>query len=503
MTLPFWTDEPDRRQAGDLHGGQQDRSGRARREEPRRVTLVRLSGEIARSLASIGRVAVEGEVHRPQKSRSGWTFFTLRDRAAQMPVVCPARHARRCRTVGGERVLVLGSLVWDNDRGQLVLEAEEVTPVGEGAVAAMIAETRLRLAADGLLDRPRRPVPLLPKVIGVLCGADAAVRKDIESVVAVRFPGYPLAVEETTVSGPGAAFAIVEALERLSRQPDVEVVVLARGGGDATALLPWSDEELCRAVAACPVPVVSAIGHESDRPLCDEVADLRCGTPSIAAHSVVPDRAQLQGELAGLIDAAARGVRDRSQLGRQRLQRVDIRRALGFGVERAESRLRNAGDRLVWAHPAQVAQACRRRLDACDWYRPMAASLASGQHRLDALARHARSLSPQRVIERGFAVVRRSDGAVVRGPEQVQPAEVLELTVAHGLIAARVEPRPADPWPAVRRGPSSTGLASSGQTPGTDPASTDPASTDPASTDPASTDPASTDHYEQREGSAG
>ena len=216
MTLPFWSDEPDRRPAADPHSGQRARAGR---EEPRRVTLVRLSGEIARALASIGRVAVEGEVHRPQKSRSGWTYFTLRDRAAQMPIVCPARNARRCRTVDGERVLVVGSLVWGNDRGQLVLEAEEVTPVGEGAVAAMIAETRSRLAADGLLDRPRLPVPLLPKVIGVLCGADAAVRKDIESVVAARFPGYPLAVEETTVSGPGAAFAIVEALVRLSLPP--------------------------------------------------------------------------------------------------------------------------------------------------------------------------------------------------------------------------------------------------------------------------------------------
>ena len=124
----------------------------------------------------------------------------------------------------------------------------------------------------------------MPRAIGVLCGTDAAVRKDIESVVAARFPGYPLAIEETTVSGPGAALCIIEALARLARRPGVDVVVLARGGGDATALLPWSDEELCRAVAACPVPVVSAIGHEADRPLCDEVADLRCGTPSIAAH---------------------------------------------------------------------------------------------------------------------------------------------------------------------------------------------------------------------------
>jgi exodeoxyribonuclease VII large subunit len=172
---------------------------------PRRLSLVRLAGEIARSLVGIGRVAVEGEVHRPQRPASGWVYFTLRDRAAQISVSCPARNARRCRAVTGERVVVVGSLVWRNEWGQLNLEAEEVTPVGEGAIAAMVAETRARLAAEGLLDRPRRPLPVLPRAIGVVCGSDAAVRKDIESVVAARFPGYPVVFEETTVCGPGAA----------------------------------------------------------------------------------------------------------------------------------------------------------------------------------------------------------------------------------------------------------------------------------------------------------
>jgi exodeoxyribonuclease VII large subunit len=401
--------------------------------------LVRLAGEIARSLADIGRVAVEGEVYRPQTYRGGRTYFTLRDRAAQMPVSFSARVARRCRAVDGERVLVIGALVWGNDRGQLVLEADEVVPIGEGAVAAMIVETRARLAVEGLLDRPRRHVPRLPRVIGVLCGSEAAVRKDIESVVAARFPGYPLYVEETTVSGPGAALSIVDALRRLSSRPDVDVVVLARGGGDATALLPWSDEELCRAVAACRVPVVSAIGHESDRPLCDEVADLRFGTPSIAAHAVVPDRLQLEGELAGLIDAAARLVDRRREIGGERLARVGVGNALAAGLQRASGRLQHAADRLEWAHPGPSLQSGRARLDRCDWRRPMSAQLQSSRGRAEALGRHARSLSPQHVIERGFAVVRRLDGTVVRGPEQVGPGERVELTVARGVIAARVE----------------------------------------------------------------
>jgi exodeoxyribonuclease VII large subunit len=401
--------------------------------------LVRLAGEIARSLADIGRVAVEGEVYRPQTYRGGRTYFTLRDRAAQMPVSFSARVARRCRAVEGERVMVVGALVWGNDKGQLVLEADEVVPVGEGAVAAMIAETRARLAAEGVLDRQRRPLPRLPRVIGVLCGSEAAVRKDIESVVAARFAGYPLYVEETTVSGPGAALSIVDALQRLSRRPGVDVLVLARGGGDATALLPWSDEELCRAVAACPVPVVSAIGHESDRPLCDEVADLRCGTPSIAAHAVVPDRHQLEAELAGWAEAATRLIDRRRELGRERLGRVEVSSALAAGLQRASTRLRHAGDRLEWSHPGPHLRSCQRRLDHCDWRRPMAAQLQSSRGRAEALGVHARSLSPQHVIERGFAVVRRLDGTVVRGPDQVGPGDLVELTVARGRISARVE----------------------------------------------------------------
>ena len=338
MTLPLWGEQA---------------SGRGQEAQaPRRLSLVRLAGEIARSLSGIGRVAVEGEVHRPQVSRAGWVYFVLRDRAAQLAVACPSRHARRCRAVAGERVVVVGALVWRNETGQLVLEAEEVTPVGEGAVAAMIAEARARLSADGLLDRPRRPLPRLPTAIGVVCGTDAAVRKDIESVVAARFPGYPVVYQETTVSGPGAASCIAEALSQLLSRPQVEVVVLARGGGDATALLPWSDEELCRAVAASPVPVVSAIGHEGDRPLCDEVADLRCGTPSLAAHAVVPDRSALEVELEALLQVAARELRAQRELSWERLKRAEVAGALASGLSRARAKLVHDGERLSWAHPS-------------------------------------------------------------------------------------------------------------------------------------------------------
>lgn len=432
MTLSLWPDEP----AGARNPGSPGPAAPPPAAPPRLVTLARLAGEIVRSLAEIGKVAVEGEVYRPTVSKGGWTFFTLKDRAAQLPVAVPSRFARRCRAVNGERALVVGALRWSNDRGQLVLEAEEVTPVGEGAVAAMIAEARSRLAAEGVLGRPRKPLPMLPGAIGVLCGSDAAVRRDIESVVAARFPGYPLAIEETTVSGPGAAMCIIEALARLARRPGVEVVVLARGGGDATALLPWSDEELCRAVAACPVPVVSAIGHEADRPLCDEVADLRCGTPSIAAHHIVPDRQALSAQMGAYVAEAARDISARRRLVHERLDRAEVKGALAAGSARARDRLAHAEARMGWASPAVAASAGRRRLEACDWHGPLATRAGDCRRRLGSLAGHAVALSPLHVVARGFAVVRRRDGTVVREPSDVSAGEALELTVARGTISA-------------------------------------------------------------------
>ncbi|MGH9166174.1 MAG: exodeoxyribonuclease VII large subunit, partial [Acidimicrobiales bacterium] len=265
----------------------------------RRLSLVRLSAEVARSLGGIGRVVVEGEVVAPRQ-HGGGTYFTLRDRAAQLSVRCPASRSARCRTVAGERVAVTGLLAWLPDRGQAQLVAEEVSAVGAGAIAAAVAERRAALAAEGLLDRPRRRLPRLPAVIGVVCGTEAAVRADIESVVTARYPGYPVDYVATNVSGPGAADAVIAAVLSLDARPEIGVIVLARGGGDAAQLLPFSDEALCRALCACTTPVVSAIGHDGDRPLCDEVADHRFGTPSLAAAAVVPSREQLVATLAGL-----------------------------------------------------------------------------------------------------------------------------------------------------------------------------------------------------------
>ncbi len=405
---------------------------------PRQVTLVRLSGEIARSLGGIGRIAVEGEVYRPSTSKGGWVFFTLRDRAAQIDVKVPSGNARRCRAVAGERVSVLGSLQWANERGQLHLVAEEVVPVGVGAISALIAETRLRLEAEGLIGRPRRRIPVLPAVLGVVCGTDAAVRRDIESVAAARCPGFPIRFQETTVSGPGASLSIVDAIEAVSSRPGVDIVILARGGGDAPSLLPWSTEEVCRAVAACPVPVVSAIGHEGDRPLCDEVADLRCGTPSLAATAVLPDLTALAGAVDDALRRAGSGLALRLDAAGRRVAGVDPGRSLTAGVDRAAGRLERAGLRLARVHPGASWRAGEVRLAGLGWRRLWWELLGRADGRLVADGRHLRALSPQRTLDRGYAVVTGPDGSVVRRASAVQPGDSLGIRLAAGRLAAVV-----------------------------------------------------------------
>jgi exodeoxyribonuclease VII large subunit len=323
----------------------------------------------------------------------------------------------------------------------------------------MVAEARRRLEADGLLDRPRRPIPRLPDMIGVVCGSDAAVRKDIESVVAVRFPGYPMRVVETVVSGPGAAISIMDALARLVAEPGVEVIVLARGGGDATQMLPFSDEDLCRALCDCPVPIVSAIGHDGDRPLCDEVADLRCGTPSLAAAVVVPDRAALLAGLAGMRAAAAAAVDHHLGVAERRLGAIDTHRAVQTGAGAAAARLDRQAYRLQMLHPHRQVLAARRQLAAIDrrgpatrllsdrrarlaaveWRRDVRDGVTKAAERLAADRRQLDALSPARVLDRGYAVVRGPHGLVVRRADQVTVGARVEVQLAAGRLGARVE----------------------------------------------------------------
>jgi exodeoxyribonuclease VII large subunit len=244
-------------------------------------------------------VWIEGEVtelRRQERWQS--VFLTLKDpeSGACLGTTMARRQfdALRLDLRNGERVHVFGRPELFEARGDFRLRALTIERFGLGDHLAALERLKGKLAAEGLFDPARkRPLPFLPRRIGLVTGNDAAAKRDVLTGITTRFPPARVLVAETYVQGPQAAPAIIEALERLCRVPDLDVVVIARGGGSFEDLLPFSDERLVRAVAACPVPVVSAVGHEQDSPLSDLAADVRASTPTAAARLVVPDVEEL------------------------------------------------------------------------------------------------------------------------------------------------------------------------------------------------------------------
>jgi exodeoxyribonuclease VII large subunit len=268
------------------------------------------------------------------------------------------------------------------------------------------------------VERKRR-LPLLPRRIGLVTGTDAAAKRDVIATVHERFPGAQIVVAETYVQGPRAALGIVAALREIAAHPDVDVIVLARGGGSFEDLLPFSDERVVRAVAGCPVPVVSAVGHEQDTPLCDLAADVRASTPTMAGKLVVPELTQLSGRL----------DRARSALGRC------VRQVLGRDAERLE----RAHERLR-AAPRTALTTHAQRLDLDLGRLRRAPSLAIERKRaaLDSSAGRLQVLSPRKTLERGYAIVR-TDSTLVTSSRAVAAGVRVDIRVAEGSFGARVE----------------------------------------------------------------
>ena len=326
-------------------------------------------------LERLPTIWIEGEVtelRRQERWQS--VFFTLKDpeSGACLGTTMLRRQfdALRLDLADGERVHVYGRPELFEARGDFRLRALTIERFGLGAHLATLERLKTRLAAEGLFDTARkRRLPLLPRRIALVTGNDAAAKRDVLTGITSRFPPARIVVAETYVQGPRAAPAITDAIQRLCSLPEVDVIVLARGGGSFEDLLPFSDERLVRAVAACPVPVVSAVGHEQDTPLCDLAADVRASTPTAAARIVVPD---LQELLSGL-------ERRREALGRC------TRRIL----DREQTRLSRTHDRLRSA-PALLVE--RRRA------------------RLEQAGARLRALSPRATLERGYAIVRAESG---------------------------------------------------------------------------------------------
>jgi exodeoxyribonuclease VII large subunit len=336
---------------------------------------------VASWLTRLPTVWVEGEVTELRRQNRWQTvFFTLKDPGdgACLPVSMPRGvfDGLRLELRDGDRVHVYGRPELYEARGVFQLRALSIEPLGLGDVLARLERLKRKLAAEGVFAPERkRPLPAFPRRIGLLTGNEAAAKRDFLTAVGARFPAADVLVAATYVQGPLAAGAIAVSLGQLAREPGIDVVVLARGGGSFEDLLPFSDERVVRAVASCPVPVVSAVGHEQDTPLCDLAADVRASTPTAAARLVVPDEAEL----------------------RERLER-----------------LRAALDRA----PLLLVERKRAALEG--------------------LAGRLRALSPGATLRRGYAIVR-TDNRIVRSATALKSDQHVDVQLAEGTFGARVE----------------------------------------------------------------
>jgi exodeoxyribonuclease VII large subunit len=354
-------------------------------------------------LARLPTVWVEGEVTELRRQQ-GWqsVFFTLKDPAdgACLAVTMPRGQfdGLRLDLADGERIHVYGRPELFPQRGEFRLRALSLERVGLGDHLAALERLKAKLAQEGLFAAARkRALPKFPRRIGLVTGNDAAAKRDVITAITARFPPARILVAETYVQGPRAAAAVTEALKALAEAPELDVIVVARGGGSFEDLLPFSAERLVRAIAACPVPVVTAVGHEQDIPLCDLAADVRASTPTAAGRLVVPDLKELHERLdrahSGLEHGARRALeRDRQSLG---LTHDRLRRAPALALERKRAVLRATAGRL-------------------------------------------RALSPRATLERGYAIVRAGD-EIVRVAGTLSPEDRIEVELAEGGFGARVE----------------------------------------------------------------
>jgi exodeoxyribonuclease VII large subunit len=441
---------------------------------------------------------VDGEV-RELKAQPGWAsvFFTLADRESGASLQCSIPRPGWLRSPSveeGMRVHVHGRGQLQSRRGQFVFQAVRIEPYGIGRLLAELEERRRRLDAEGLFAPGRkRPLPFLPATIGIVCGRGADAERDVVINVRKRLPSARFRIEYALVQGPSSPLQVRRALALLDADPAVDVIVVTRGGGSAEDLAGFSDEALCRAIAASGTPVVSAIGHERDAPICDLVADLRASTPTDAAKCVVPDARVVAVDLRALAVRSRRVVERGVRQGVESLRPVaatsighpdrlvgdrradlaalrgrhlrcsperrleeraadlrSLRRRLRAGAvnDVAARRLALDGDRgrLDRCDPAArlpglsgLLEEARRRGESC-----LQRGLDGRREQLEAVVRHGRSVSPRAVLDRGYAIVSRPEGRIVSAAAALAPGDPITIRFASGRAGATVTSREAD-----------------------------------------------------------
>jgi len=405
------------------------------------TALVRMVRETLE--ANLGDFWVVGEISNARLAPSNHFYFTLKDDRAAINVVMFHRAFQhvRFKPEDGMEVIVRGRVSVFEARGALQLYAEEIEPRGVGALQIAFDQLKKRLAAEGLFDQARkRPLPFLPRTIGIVTARHGAGLRDIVTVLLGRFPNLHAIVRPAKVQGEGAASDIADAIADLNRDGRAEVLIVGRGGGSLEDLWAFNEEKVARAIFRSAIPVISAVGHEIDYTIADFVADARAPTPTAAAQMAVPSRAELKERVAAAGAALAAGVRREVSGAREtlddlagRLRRPDGRlremrlRAGRLALALAHAmRARGRGDALAAAH-------LRDRLIASG-----AASLAARRHHLAELAARLDSLSPLKVLERGYAAVINSrDGRAVLDAARVEVGDELDIRVKRGRLRAR------------------------------------------------------------------
>ncbi len=438
--------------------------------ERRIFTVSELTTQVREVLEdTFADVWVAGEISNTKLAPSGHYYFTLKDRDAQLRCVCFRQSALylKLKPQDGLAALVRGRVSVYEARGEYQLYVEHLEPQGYGALQLAFEQLKRKLAGEGLFDEERRrPLPQFPRRIGIVTSPRGAVISDMLRILERRFEGLHILVYPVLVQGEGAADDICGGLQHFSNTRCVDVVIVGRGGGSLEDLWAFNEESVARAIAESQVPVISAVGHQTDFTIADFVADLRAPTPSAAAELVIRQKSEFAEMISGIEERLLQAVRYRLAItGRQLLetsvdraatslrrrlgglwQRTDergfqLRQAVARRLRTAETRFRNSQHSLAMLDlRVRLAQTRAQVESRQERLMPlMARRLESGRAKLESLDRQMHQLSPLAILERGYAIVEAPDGAIIRSSEQTARGDSLGVRLHQGRLRVRVE----------------------------------------------------------------
>ena len=382
-----------------------------------------VSEAISEYINRLGQIWVEGEIAQlNDRAGSGMVYMRLRDPSVDMylEVTCPRGVFKAVSPLSENARVVINSKVnFYTPTGRLSLNAKEIRQVGVGELLARLEALKKVLAAEGLFALERKkPLPFLPNKIGLICGRASAAEKDVKENARRRWPSVRFETREVAVQGADAVIQVSNALRELDADPEIDVIIITRGGGSFEDLLPFSDEGLVRLAASCTKPIVSAIGHEQDTPLLDLVADLRASTPTDAAKRVVPDFQEEQAKIKNLRDRADRKINDLVILEMTKIVNLIQRPVMKDPLLMVTSR-----EEIIKGFKARSFMSMHSRL-------------VRAYDEVAHIAARVRTLSPQATLDRGYAVVQKSSGSIVTDPTDLNSGEEIRLRLAKGVAVA-------------------------------------------------------------------